>query len=64
MNLTPRELESVQLAADGLRAREIAELRGISRTSVKRLWWQAEQKLGADNIAHAVAQALRYKLIT
>jgi DNA-binding CsgD family transcriptional regulator len=61
--LTAREIQLLQLAADGLRSRDIAAVTGMTFASVKNLWKSAYDKLGADNLPRAVAMALRRKLI-
>lgn len=69
--ISRRQLEALQLAADGYRCRDIAEMWGYKNTHgndsgpshVRRVWNAAEERLGADNIAQAVAMAMRRGLI-
>lgn len=70
--LTPREVESLELAADGHRSLDIARMWGYTKAKhgndtgpshVRRVWKNAEEKLGADTITQAVAMALRRGLI-
>lgn len=62
-HLTARELEILQMAADGVDCENTARELGICRGSVKRYRNFATVKLGADNITQAVAMALRRGLI-
>lgn len=62
--LTQREVDALQLAADGLRYKDVAFELNLSPTYIKNVFSLAEQKLGADTVAHAVAMALRRKIIT
>lgn len=62
-HLSPRETEIVQLLADGLSNKQIARRIGISETTVKGYLSQLFEKLGAADRAHAVALALRSRLI-
>lgn len=70
--LSPREVESLQLAANGLDCTDIAKLwgykseRGNDSTGaahVRHTWQRANQKLGAYNKTQAVAIALRRGII-
>lgn len=72
VELTAREIEGLQLAADGQRSLDIARLWGYKGAQcvdgsgpshVRRIWKNASDKLGADTITQAVAMALRRKLI-
>lgn len=62
-DLTPRELETVQLAADGLNRLQIAETMEIAVGTLDKIRERVMQKLGADNVTHAVAMALRRSLV-
>lgn len=62
-HLSPRETEVVQLLAEGLSNKQIARRIGISETTVKGYLSQLFEKLGAADRAHAVALALRSRLI-
>lgn len=57
--LTPRELECLQLASHGLKNDAIAHQLGIAVETVKRHLSSAFYKLQANNRAHAVAMGLR-----
>jgi DNA-binding CsgD family transcriptional regulator len=57
--LSPREIEALQMAADGETCKTSGERMGIVEGSVKHLRHSAMLKLGADCTAHAVAQAMR-----
>jgi LuxR family quorum sensing-dependent transcriptional regulator len=61
--LTEREREVLALAADGKTAKEMAQALGISVRSVEGRMTTAVRVLGAKNRSHAVAIALRNKLI-
>jgi DNA-binding NarL/FixJ family response regulator len=61
--LTPRELEVLQLAADGNSTREIAAELVISASTVKTHFEHIYPKLAASDRAAAVAAALRQGLI-
>ena len=57
--LTGRELEVLELVAEGLVNDEIARRLGIGRPTVVRLIRSAQQKLGAGTRAHAAALAVQ-----
>jgi DNA-binding NarL/FixJ family response regulator len=61
--LALRELQVVQLLADGAHNREIAEKLSISEETVKTYLKRVYEKLGAQDRAHAVSIALRQGLI-
>lgn len=61
--LSPREVEVLALAADGLTHEEMARRMFIARTSVERHILNARVKLGGSNCTHAVAIALRLRLL-
>ena len=61
--LRPRELEVLELLAEGLPNKEIARRLGITEATVKGHLSQLYDKLGAADRAHAVALALRNRLI-
>ena len=63
-SLTPRELEILELASDGLTARMIAEELTISSLTVKAHFEHIRAKLGVADRTAAVAHALRAGLIT
>jgi DNA-binding NarL/FixJ family response regulator len=60
---TPRELEVLQLAAEGGSGREIAERLGVSPATVRRHFEHVYAKYGVSDRAAAVAKALREGLI-
>jgi DNA-binding CsgD family transcriptional regulator len=61
--LTPREVEILQLAADGLTAPEIAELLVVSRHTVRTHFQNVYGKWHVPDRAAAVAEAFRQGLI-
>lgn len=63
VHLSPREREVARLLADGLSNKQIARRLGISEATVKGYLSQMFEKLGATDRAHAVALALRSRLI-
>ena len=63
VTLTPREADVIGLRARGLTNAETAVLLGISEHTVKSHTREARLSLGAKNTAHAVAIALRHRLI-
>lgn len=62
--LSPRELDVLQLVADGLQTAEIGGALGISEQTVISHVSAARIKLGARNRAHAVAIAFRQALLS
>lgn len=62
-SLTPRELEVLQLAAEGCAGREIADRLGVSPATVRRHFEHIYDKYGVSDRAGAVAKALREGLI-
>jgi PAS domain S-box-containing protein len=63
VTLTPRELEILQLAAQGHSGRRIAEMLVLSPATVKTHFEHAYEKLEVSDRASAVAKALRLGLI-
>jgi len=63
LRLTDREREVLELLADGLQLDEIANRLGIGSETVRTHLHNATGKLGAANRTHAVAIAIRQKLI-
>ena len=61
--LTAREREVLQWATRGKSTWEIGEILGIGRRTVEEHVATAVRKLGATNRSHAIAVALRDKLI-
>ena len=62
--LSARELEVLQLVADGLGNREVGERLLVTRETVKSHMRHLLEKLDAKNRTHAVAIGLRGELIT
>lgn len=61
--LSPRDRELLQLLAEGLANKQIARATGLSEATVKGYLSELFDKLGASDRAHAVALALRSRLI-
>ncbi|MEO6381935.1 MAG: LuxR family transcriptional regulator [Nitrobacter sp.] len=61
--LTPREWDCLLWAGEGKTDWEISVILGISRSTVTKHITTARAKLGAVNKAHAIATAIRAKLI-
>ncbi len=61
--LTPRELEVLALAAQGLSAREISSRLTVSPSTVKTHFEHIYAKLGTPDRAAAIAQAMRTGLL-
>lgn len=60
---TPRECDCLLWAAEGKTDWEISVILGISRSTVIKHIAAAREKLGAVNKAHAIAMAMRAKLL-
>jgi DNA-binding CsgD family transcriptional regulator len=63
VRLTTRELQVLGLLADGLQLEEIGDRLGIGSETVRTHLRKASERLGAANRTHAVAIAIRLKLI-
>lgn len=63
MHITPRQREVLRLLADGLAEKEIARKLGISRNTVKLHVRNISLALSARSRTHAVALALRNRII-
>jgi DNA-binding CsgD family transcriptional regulator len=63
VHLTGREREVLTLLAQGLQLDEIATRLGIGSETVRTHVRKATDRLGAANRTHAVAIAIRHKLI-
>jgi len=61
--LTPREQEALQWAAEGFSDGDISQRMGISEHGVDKHMRTVRAKLGATSRTHAVAEALRQNLI-
>jgi LuxR family transcriptional regulator, quorum-sensing system regulator BjaR1 len=61
--LTPRECDCLLWAGEGKTDWEISVILGISRSTVIKHIAAAREKLGAVNKAHAIAKAIRIKLL-
>jgi DNA-binding CsgD family transcriptional regulator len=63
LHLTDREREVLTLLAQGLQLEEIGHRLGIGAETVRTHVRNASDRLGASNRTHAVAIAIRHKLI-
>ncbi len=63
VTLSAREREVLQLVADGMSTKQAAVALEISESTVKTYLRQLFDKLGATHRAHAVALALRHRII-
>lgn len=63
IDLSPREVQVVQIAAAGKTNWEISRILGVSEETVKATISRASKKLNATNRAHAVATAIAHSLI-
>jgi DNA-binding NarL/FixJ family response regulator len=63
MKLKPKELQIIVLAADGLNASQIGEAMKLTPGTVGVYRWRAIEKLGADNLYHAIAIAFRLGIL-
>ena len=61
--LTPRQVQILQLIAEGLSNEQIANRLRLSAETVKSHVSAVHAKLGADSRAHAVAIAFRHGLL-
>ena len=61
--LTPRELQVLEFLAEGRSSKEIANFLAITEATVKGHLKNLYDKLGATDRAHAVAIALRQRII-
>jgi DNA-binding CsgD family transcriptional regulator len=62
--LSTRELEVLQLYADGLTTNEVGQALHLSPATVRSYGEQAMRKLSTNTRAHAVAQAVRLEYIS
>jgi DNA-binding CsgD family transcriptional regulator len=63
LHLTEREREVLTLLAQGLQLEEIGNRLGIGTETVRTHVRNASDRLGASNRTHAVAIAIRHRLI-
>ena len=63
LDLSEREIEALSLASQGLSSKEIGNVLGITKRTADTHLSSAIDKLKARNRTHAVAIALRNKLI-
>lgn len=63
LSLAPRQKEVLLWAAKGRTAKEIARMLGLSPHTVRTYLQATQSKLGAGNLGHAVAIAIRQRLI-
>ena len=63
MKLTPRELDVLQLTANGVHNRQIAKMLNIKESTVKGYKKHINEKLGTVSGAHSVAEGIRRGLI-
>jgi DNA-binding CsgD family transcriptional regulator len=61
--LTPRELSVLRLLSLGHRVAEISRELGLGEETIRSHVKKAQTKLGVRNSMHAVAQAMRLRLI-
>jgi LuxR family quorum sensing-dependent transcriptional regulator len=61
--ITPRELAALRLVSLGKDTAEIAQLLGIGEETVRTHLKKVQSKLGVNNRAHAVAEAIRQQLM-
>jgi PAS domain S-box-containing protein len=57
LGLSPREAETLELAADGLTDKEVAQKLKVGRATVRTFWDRIRRKLDASNRAQAIARA-------
>lgn len=62
--LTPRETQIIQLMLTGKTYPQVAESLKICLPTVKTHMFNAKLRLNADNVKHAIAISIRYKLIS
>jgi len=63
VTLSARERELLELAADGVTSAEIAKRLFLSPNTVKTYWQRLYEKLGANDRASAIAEAIRRGLL-
>jgi DNA-binding CsgD family transcriptional regulator len=61
-HLTPRQLAVLRCASLGQRVPEIARALGLGAETVRTHMKKARDKLGSHTTAHAVAEAMRWRL--
>jgi DNA-binding CsgD family transcriptional regulator len=63
-HLTPRQLQVLNMVADGMVATEIAARLGVTRNTVLSHYRRIRWRLETQTVAHSVAVAFRRNLIT
>lgn len=63
-NISKREIEMLQLAAQGLNSKETAEIMGIGIDTIESHRRNIFKKLGAKNITEAVSMGFRIGIIS
>jgi two-component system, NarL family, nitrate/nitrite response regulator NarL len=63
VTLSPRERELLELATEGITSAEIARRLCLSPNTVKTYWQRLYEKLGANDRASAIAEAIRRGLL-
>jgi DNA-binding NarL/FixJ family response regulator len=61
--LSPREVEILGHAANGLADKQIARQMGLQLSTVRTYWERAREKLGASNRTHAVSMLVALGII-
>jgi DNA-binding NarL/FixJ family response regulator len=61
--LSPREVEILSYAANGLADKQIARQMGLQLSTVRTYWERARQKLNAANRTHAVSMLVALGLV-
>lgn len=61
--LTPRQMEFLSMAANGMTAQEIADAEFVSISTVNNALEQARQRAGARNTTHLVALCIAAGMI-
>lgn len=61
--LAPREIEVIKWSSAGKSAWDISTILGLSESTIQEYLGNAQRKLNATNRTHAVAEAIRHRLI-
>lgn len=62
--LSERDIDILQMAADGFYGADISDKWHISENTIRKNRHRIYDTLGADNLTHAIAVAMRQGLIT